>query len=76
MTRIIFAPQDMISRFPEGRVRFLDLGGIRAALITDESTLRDFSLGTAERRRLALALGYLPHEDTCIWKLARDLEKE
>lgn len=76
MTKIILAPQDMISKFPAGLERLLRLIDCDGALVTDESQLWDFDLEPNHRRQLALALGYIPHGSTHTWKLARDLEKE
>lgn len=72
--RIEFAPTTEVDKFPDGFERFLDLAGIKGALITDKSSLADFALDIKQRNDLSNAVGYIVTDDMLVWKILRDLE--
>lgn len=68
------APTTEVDKFPEGQVLFLDYVHISRALITDESTVGDFTHDRDKLRTLGIAVGYFVGSNTLVWKICRDLE--
>lgn len=73
--KIILTAQDKINQYSKGITLLLDILQHPEALVTDESTLRDFSPDGVTMRILGNTYKRILNVDEELWQLAKELEE-